>query len=76
MITGLTRYDTADPGFFERVQQAFVTAEQAERHLIGVGTESGAEAARLEMLRRHGLLPDEESATAAREKMIARKNRK
>ena len=74
MTKGLTRHDTADRDFIKRIRQAFVTAEQAERHLTGAGTGGGAEAARLEMLRRHWLIPGRDSA-AARERMIARRNR-
>ena len=49
----VTRYDSgADPGFVERVQAAFVTAEEAEQALTGAGGMSGSEATRLRMIQR------------------------
>ena len=66
MIRGLTRHDTADRDFVERIQRAFETAEQDEQHL------TYAEAARLEMLRRHGIITDTGSAAEARERMLRR----
>ena len=76
LIKNLTRYDSgADPGFVERVQAAFVTAEEAEQALTGAGGMSGSEVARLRMLGRRGLLADGGSAEAARLRMIQRRER-
>lgn len=72
-----TRYDSgADPGFFRRVQAAFATAGQVEQTIVGTETMSGADAARLRMLDRMGLLKDSSSAADARRRMIARRERK
>lgn len=73
----VTRYDgNVDPGFFKRVQAAFATAGQVEQTLAGAGTMSGADAARLRMLDRMGLLEGGDSAADARRRMIARRKRK
>lgn len=50
--------------------QAFVTMETAYQHLTG--SQSGAEAARLRMLKRMGLDQESGSAAEARERMIRR----
>ena len=75
LIRNLTRHDAADPGFVERVQMAFVSAEQAEQALTGVGGMSGADAARLRMLGRMGLIDGGRSANDARRRMIQRRER-
>ena len=73
----VTRYDSgADLGFVERVRAAFVTAEEAERALTGAGAMTDADAARLRMLDRKGLLKGAGGgADAARRRMIQRRER-
>ena len=77
LIKNLTRYDSgADHGFVERVRAAFVTAAEAEQALTGTGSVSGADAARLRMLDRKGLLKGTDGgADAARRRMIQRRER-
>lgn len=72
----VTRHDAADPDFIRRAQLAFVTAGQAEQALTGAVAMTDADAARLRMLSRKGLLADSDSAEAARRRMIARRERK
>lgn len=71
----LTRHDAADPDFARRVQAAYVTAKEAEQALIGTGTMSGSELARLRMLGRMGLLEGDGSSDDARRRMIQRRER-
>lgn len=73
----VTRCDSnTDPGFFKRAQAAFATAGQAEQTLAGAKTMTGADAARLRMLDRMGLLEGDGSAADAHRRMIARRERK
>ena len=70
------RYDgNVDPGFVQRVQAAFATAGHVEQTIAGAGTMSSADAARLRMLSRKGLLADSGSADAARQRMIQQHQR-
>ena len=75
MIRNLTRHDAADPDFVRRVQAAYVSAGQAEQALTGAGAMTDADAARLRMLDRKGLLKGAGGADAARRRMIQRRER-
>ena len=73
----VTRYDSgADHGFVERVRAAYVSAAEAQRALTGAGAMTDADAARLRMLDRKGLLKGTDGgADAARRRMIQRRER-
>ena len=76
VIRNLIRHDAADTGFVERVRAAYVSAAEAQRALTGAGAMTDADAARLRMLDRKGLLKGTDGgADAARRHMIQRRER-
>lgn len=61
------RHDSADPGFIERVKAATIERDMQS---------CNAAAARLRMMKRNGMIEDQDSAENARLRMISRHERR